>query len=105
MCDAYIGIDLGTSGCRVIAIDEQNNIIATEQQSIAIPPTTHLKSEQDPDYQWNVVLQTLMHVVSQCQDYVIKAIAVDATSGSVLITDSQGQAVTPILMYNDARAV
>jgi sugar (pentulose or hexulose) kinase len=89
----------------VIAIDEQNNIIATEQQSLTIPPTTHPKSEQDPNYQWKFVLQTLTPVISQCQDYVIQAVAVDATSGSVLITNNQGQPVTPILMYNDARAV
>jgi sugar (pentulose or hexulose) kinase len=103
--NAYIGIDLGTSGCRVIAIDEHSNIVASEQQALLIPSTVPPKSEQDPDYQWQVVLQTLTQVVSQCQNYVIQAITVDATSGSVLITDNQGQTLTPILMYNDARAI
>ncbi len=105
MRNAYIGIDLGTSGCRVIAIDEQNTIIAAEQQALVIPPTIPPQSEQDPDYQWQVVLQTLTQVVSQCQNHIIQAIAVDATSGSILITDAQGRSVTPILLYNDARAV
>ena len=105
MRNLYIGIDLGTSGCRVIAIDEQNTIIAAEQQALVIPATIHPQSEQDPDYQWQVVLQTLTQVVSQCQNHIIQAIAVDATSGSILITDAQGRSLTPILMYNDARAV
>ena len=105
MPNAYIGIDLGTSGCRVIAIDEQNDIIATTQQSLIIPPIIPPKSEQDANYQWEIVLKTLSQVVSQCQDYDIQAIAVDATSGSVLIANAQGQALTPIFMYNDARAV
>ena len=30
---SYMGIDLGTSGCRVIAIDEKGEIIASEKMS------------------------------------------------------------------------
>ncbi len=105
MRNVYIGIDLGTSGCRVIAIDEQPNIIASDQQALFIPPTIPPKSEQDPDYQWQVVLQTLTQVISQCRDYKVRSIAVDATSGSILLTDSLGQPLSPILMYNDARSI
>ncbi|MBL1321449.1 MAG: FGGY-family carbohydrate kinase [Methylophaga sp.] len=105
MSNAYIGIDLGTSGCRVIAIDEQSNIIASDQQALFIPTTIPPKSEQDPDYQWQVVLQILTQVISQCRDYKVRSIAVDATSGSILLTDSLGQPLSPILMYNDARAI
>jgi sugar (pentulose or hexulose) kinase len=101
----YIGIDLGTSGCRAIAIDEQSNIIASEQSPLFIPAASPPKSEQDAEYQWQVVLKTLTFVTSQCQDYIIQAIAVDATSGSILIADKHGHPLSPILMYNDARAV
>jgi len=99
--NAYIGIDLGTSGCRAIAIDQQSNIIASSQQALA-PPST---SEQDPHYHWAVVKQVLVDLIAQCQHYEIKSIAVDATSGSVLITDQDGHPLTPILMYNDSRAI
>jgi len=34
----------------------------------------------------------------------VRAIALDATSGTVLLTDDQGQPLSPALMYNDARA-
>lgn len=63
------------------------------------------KSEQNPDYQWEITLQALTDVISQCQNHHIYSIAVDATSGSVLMADSQGKPLTPILMYNDARAI
>jgi len=99
--NAYIGIDLGTSGCRAISIDQQSNIIASSQQALA-PSST---SEQDPHYHWAVVKQVLSDLIAQCQHYEIKSIAVDATSGSVLIADLHGHPLTPILMYNDSRAV
>lgn len=34
----------------------------------------------------------------------MRAIAIDGTSGTVLLTDAQGQPLGPALMYNDARA-
>ena len=103
--DAYIGIDLGTSGCRVIAIDDQQNIIASSQLVLDIDSSSPTRTEQNPAYHWQVVKQVLSDVITQCQDFTIKAIAVDATSGSILLTDGHGQPISPILMYNDARAV
>lgn len=102
--DAYIGIDLGTSGCRVIAIDDQHNIVASGQLALDIGSSFPTLSEQDPAYHWQVVKQVLSDVIKQCQSYTIKAIAVDATSGSILIIDQHGQPISPIVMYNDARA-
>ncbi|MFW5450417.1 MAG: FGGY-family carbohydrate kinase [Methylophagaceae bacterium] len=96
----YIGIDLGTSGCRTCAIDDQGDVIANSQQAIINPQL----SEQDPYIHWQVVKQVLTQLIAQCRDYTIKTIAVDATSGSILVTDKQGQPLTPILMYNDNRA-
>jgi D-ribulokinase len=103
--DAYMGIDLGTSGCRVIAIDDQHNVIASGQSALEFDTSSPTLSEQDPAYQWQVVKQVLLDVIKQCQNFTIKAIAVDATSGSILITDQHGQPISPIVMYNDARAV
>ena len=101
MTNAYIGLDLGTSGCRAIAIDEQQNIIGTSQQTLASSSDT----EQDPAYHWKMVEHVLSKLIPQCQQYEITSIAVDATSGSVLVTDNLGQPLTPILMYNDSRAI
>lgn len=103
--NAYIGIDLGTSGCRAIAIDEHSNIIASSQLSFQAPHSDNNTSEQDPSYHWQCVKHVLTDLIIRCQRYEIKSIAVDATSGSILITDALGNPQTPLLMYNDARAV
>ncbi len=102
---AYIGIDLGTSGCRAIAIDDSKNIIAHSQYTLNQTPSSNGKSEQDPNEQWQIVIQVLSNLIPQCQQFNIKAIAVDATSGSILVTDNNGTPLSPIIMYNDARAV
>jgi sugar (pentulose or hexulose) kinase len=103
--NAYIGIDLGTSGCRAIAIDDHSNIIASSRLAFQASNSDNASSEQDPLYHWQCVKQVLIDLVAECQHYEIKNIAVDATSGSILITDALGNPQTPLLMYNDARAV
>ena len=103
--NAYIGIDLGTSGCRAIAINDSGNVIAQSQQSIASPAQSSTKSEQDPEQQWLVVETVLAQLFVQLSDYQVQTIAVDATSGSVMLVNNSGAALTPLLMYNDARAV
>ncbi|MDO7596104.1 MAG: FGGY-family carbohydrate kinase [Pseudomonadota bacterium] len=110
--NAYIGIDLGTSGCRAIAIDDNSNIIASSRLAFQASHSDSYTSEQDPSYHWQCVKHVLTDLISlilpissQSQCYEIKSIAVDATSGSILITDQLGNPQTPLLMYNDARAI
>ncbi|HEC59316.1 MAG TPA: carbohydrate kinase [Methylophaga sp.] len=105
--NAYIGIDLGTSGCRAIAIDDASNIIARSQLAFNDSDTSPYSTEQDPLYHWQCVYQVVSQLIAKIsqQQYKIQSIAVDATSGSILVTDQLGNPQTPILMYNDARAV
>lgn len=102
---AYIGIDLGTSGCRAIAINKTGDVIAQNQQSIPRSTQSPPKSEQDPQQQWQIVESVLTKLFAKINNYHVETIAVDATSGSVLLVNESGKALTPILMYNDARSV
>ncbi|MCX4186321.1 FGGY-family carbohydrate kinase [Methylophaga sp. OBS4] len=104
LSDAWIGIDLGTSGCRAVVINAQDNIVA--QQHLSFPPSvsTAPASEQNPQQQWQYVKQLLLSLLADLKNFRIRAISVDATSGSILLTDKQGRPLTPLLMYDDARA-
>lgn len=97
---AYIGIDLGSSACKLIAIDQDSHIIISQRIIIEDNAT-----EQNPEHQWQTVLKGLEQLIPHCSDYQLKAICVDATSGSVMLTNEQGRPITPILMYNDNRAI
>lgn len=103
--NAYIGIDLGTSGCRAIAISDSGNIIAQSQQNIHAAKQVPPYSEQDPQQHWKIVVGVLSDLFPKLTDYNVVRIAVDATSGSILLVDDNGETLTPLLMYNDARAV
>lgn len=95
----YIGIDLGTSGCRAIAINISGTIKA--QASFDYPNP----KQQSPQNWWSATQDVLQKLFSQINSQNIKAIAVDGTSSTVLLCDDSGEPLTPALMYDDQRAI
>ncbi len=102
MPDYYIGLDIGTSGCRACAIDEHSRLIASSSQPMPQPSQVNNRVQQDPAIWWQAVQKTLIQLLQQIKPEQVRAIAVDATSGSVLISDEDGQPLAPALMYNDS---
>ncbi len=100
----YIGIDLGTSGCRAIAIDEQHTIVGETSVILPAPQRTNTHVEQDPALWWNAVYDCLDQLTAIINPEQVTAIAVDGTSATLLLTDENGTPLGPALMYNDARA-
>ncbi|MDT8311992.1 MAG: FGGY-family carbohydrate kinase [Methylophaga sp.] len=95
----WLGIDLGTSGCRICAINADKQIVA-EIQSPFPPEQPYPK----PLQQWQIVAKLLGQCIAELNDVEIAAIAIDATSGSVMLCDTDGQPLTEMLLYNDTRA-
>ena len=94
----YIGIDLGTSGCRAIAIDSETNIVAEFHFNYAD------KFNQTPECWWSATQTVLREILLKINPRTLKSIAINATSGSVLLCDAQASPLTEALMYNDQRA-
>jgi len=100
----FIGIDLGTSGSRAIAIDNAGQPLALAATSMPGPTRDDVRAEQDANIWWQTVSATLRDLLSQIQVDSVKSIAVDGTSGTLLLTDQLGQPLGPALMYNDGRS-
>jgi len=97
----YIGLDVGTSGCRAIAINDENKIVA--KASITLPGS-HVKNghlvQQAHDW-WLACHLVLDNLLAQIDRIQVRAIAIDGTSGSVLLCDSDGTVISDAYMYND----
>lgn len=101
----FIGIDIGTSGCRATAIDEDGVQLA--EVSIEFPPQqrfgTHVS--QDPQVWWDAVLDLFQILSLQIDLPDVKALSVDGTSATLVLADKRGAPIALALMYNDARAI
>lgn len=100
----YLGIDLGTQSVRVMAVTEDGHVSA----SASAPLTSNRngrRHEQDPEQWWNATAYSCQSVMRQLNHASILGLAVDATSGTVVVMDSRLHARGPALMYDDSRAV
>jgi sugar (pentulose or hexulose) kinase len=97
-----IGLDLGTSGVRAVAVDASGKILALG--AATLPPTkaTGTRREQSPEDWWNGCRTALDELSQQIDLSGARAIAVDATSGTILPVDNHNRPLAPARMYDDA---
>jgi D-ribulokinase len=90
-----LGIDFGTSGARAVAIDNDRNICWSNFCS-------WVPGKADPA-QWSGALRELLTAIPPQRKSQIDRIAIDGTSGTVLLCTEQRLPLGPALMYNDDR--
>ncbi len=101
----YIGIDLGTSGCRAIAIDDNREVVGECALVMPLPRSDKPGySEQDADIWWQTLLQVLQGLLTNISTHAVRAICIDGTSSTLLLCDRLGQPLSAALMYNDSRS-
>ena len=98
-----LGIDVGTSGVRAIAIDSEGCELAVFRT-----PYTEVNDNESPDnaYRstdlwWQALRRSVKSVTEQLQNHKVVALSVDGTSGSVLPINRDGEPIAQPLMYND----
>jgi len=98
----FIGIDLGTSGVRACAIDQNERLLHLCSTSLPSPVKNNQSITQDPSLWWKATDQVLRQLLAQIDPAEVVAISVNGTSGTLLLCDDNGLPVADALMYNDA---
>ena len=93
----FLGIDFGTSGARACVIDAQK-VMLWEQRVSYLDATTQTPQE------WRGALYQLLGLLPDHLARGLRGIAIDGTSGTVLLCDERLEPVSPALPYNDSRA-
>jgi xylulokinase len=100
-----IGIDVGTSGTKALAISPDGRILAAASSSYPCAHPKPLWSEQDPEDWWKATVKVVRAVVKQSQ---VKPAGVDAIGlsgqmhGSVFL-DKANKVIRPAILWNDQR--
>ncbi len=103
--EAYIGIDLGTSSIKAIAVDKLGFCIATTRRPLQIISNENGQAEQNP-YTWKTLVgECLRDLVTKLSVKRYKPIAVAATgqmNGPVLL-DKNDNPIGLVPLWNDTR--
>ncbi len=101
----YLGVDIGTSGCRGLAINLDGEVLAEARVELPVPEhRDHGGVLQQPERWWQALLEVLRDLGRQVPPARASALALDGTSASLLCTDAEGRPLGPALMYNDTSA-
>jgi xylulokinase len=106
MTAVYLGIDIGTSGCRTLAVDELGQTLAVAVREYPLYTPSPGWVEQDPNDWIKGALQTIQDVcVSGAFDPEdIKGIGVDGQSWSCIPVDESGKVLANTPIWMDTRA-
>ncbi|MEV7550441.1 FGGY family carbohydrate kinase [Amycolatopsis sp. NPDC089917] len=100
-----IGIDVATAGVRALAV-RGGTVLASAAEPLPAPVRDERgHSEQDARSWWPAVETVLAKVTGELpgRGGEVVAVAVAATSGTIVGVDTSGEPVTPALMYDDRR--
>jgi len=97
-----IGLDLGTSGVRAVAVDASGKILALGSATLPATKATGARREQSPEDWWNGCRTALDELSLKLDLSAARAIAVDATSGTILPVDNHNRPLAAARMYDDA---
>jgi xylulokinase len=96
-----LGIDIGTSGCKVLLVNEHGEILkqASAEYPLSVPQP--MWSEQHPEDWWKGVEQCLAEIGDEGPD----AIGLTGQMHGAVFLDEQKRVVRPAILWNDQRTV
>lgn len=103
--DILLGIDLGTSGVKVLAMESSGKILATTSRTYPLYQPRAGWSEQEPEDWWNGVVGAIRDILQNehIDAGAIRGLAVSGQMhGSVFLDDRQ-QVIRRPLLWNDTR--
>ena len=104
MTGLFLGIDIGTGGVRACAVDARGDIHGIASAALPPPRQDGDARDQDPELWWQAAVTAIRKLGQTVGLDRVERVAVDGTSGTLLLIDAGGRPRSLGLMYNDARA-
>ncbi|GLO60354.1 xylulokinase [Vibrio sp. MACH09] len=100
----YIGIDLGTSGVKVLLLDNEDQIVATHSEPLTVSRPQPLWSEQDASHWWSATDKGMKKLQQQHDLSRVKAIGLSGQMHGATLLDKNGELLRPAILWNDGRS-
>ena len=102
-----IGIDVGTSGTKALAVDRKGKILAQASTGYGSSHPKPLWSEQNPDDWWNATVKVVQSLVSKAKlkPADVAAIGLSGQMHGSVFLDKNDKVVRPALLWNDQRTI
>ncbi|OED88029.1 xylulokinase [Vibrio crassostreae] len=99
----YIGIDLGTSGVKSIAMSRDGDILASQTVKLTVSRPNELWSEQNPTDWWQATCESISGLSNLVDLAQVKAIGLSGQMHGATLLDVNGDIIRPAILWNDGR--
>ena len=105
--ELLLGIDIGTSGCKVTVIDRRGQIVDSCLGEITSSHPHPGWAEQNPDDWYATACRVLGELFGRgrCQSEQIAALALDGSTHNAVLADANFRPLRPAIMWTDQRSV
>ncbi|UCH27737.1 MAG: gluconokinase [Trueperaceae bacterium] len=98
-----IGLDLGTSACKAVALDSRGRVRITAQASYSLKSDSEGRAEQDAHEVWQAVVSTLSDLTVQAGDLPLSGLSLSGAMHNFLPVDAGGEPLGPAMTWADTR--
>lgn len=102
MTSAFVGIDVGTTGVKAIAIDPSGQMIARSEHRYPLSTPRPGWSEQDPQLWWQATQASLAALAASGANEV-RSVGLSGQMHGLVCLDSSDRVLRPAMLWNDQR--
>jgi xylulokinase len=105
VADVFLGVDVGTSGTKTLAIESSGKILATANAEYPVDYPKPGWSEQNPEDWWRASVATIQQVLrdGKIDPKSVKGVGLSGQMHGSVFLDAINQVVRPALLWNDNR--
>lgn len=99
----YLGIDIGTSGVKAVAVDDTGAIVQQATSALSVSNPRSGWSEQDPQHWWDATSDAVMQL-SDAVRRKVRAIGLSGQMHGATLLDASDKPLRPAILWNDGRS-
>ncbi|MDA1279856.1 MAG: xylulokinase [Chloroflexi bacterium] len=99
----FIGIDVGTSSIKVVAVDKSGHVLATAASPMSVSIPRPGWSEQNPEDWWQGTCAAIRSVLAEIDEPDVRCIGLSGQMHSLVALDDAFAVVRPSILWNDVR--
>ena len=103
----YLGIDIGTSGTKTLAMRHDGKILASATEEYPLSSPKPGWSEQDPEHWWQATIKSVKRVLKagKVKKVDVAGIGLSGQMHGSVFLDKKQNVIRPALLWNDQRTV
>ncbi len=99
----FMGIDLGTSGVKVLLIDVKGDVVSKGEEEYPLYTPQPGWTEQDPQEWWSATQSAIKKAIRRINPGEIKGIGLTGQMHGSVFLDESGDVIRPCILWNDQR--